>query len=407
MYAVSEDYQLAIMDETFTYGISGTIGDVGFFESNIVQGSFRMSNQCVDTSKVALGGVFTAMLEATFAGVNIARKSWKKKEIHLSVGMKLRDGTFEYIPFQPFIIKEAIHTAEGVKVTAYDYMSKFDKKFSKSMFMATTTAYDLAFTICEICGVTLGMTRAEMESLPNGLQTFSIVGISGDKADYANDIDTYRDMLYWLAQTVGCFATINRSGELIFKKFRAPRFHVDDSISDAHRLSGAEFADYITDYTGGYFTDTETGDETFVGDSTGSYIEFGENPFVQGSNAAAMRSAIVGALDQIVFTPFTCSTVFGIHYDLGDVIDFSGGHAGDNTHGCIMAFDWTLNGEYQMQGFGLDPDVPVVRTRTQKSASMANKNAASAKSGGGGGGGGGYTTSVFNDVKLLDYTAVS
>jgi hypothetical protein len=69
----------------------------------------------------------------------------------------------------------------------------------------------------------------------------------------------------------------------------------------------------------------------------------------------------------------------GIHYDLGDVLYFTGGHAGDDgVFCCLMMYDWNFNGEYQMQGFGADPSIANVKDKVEKKADQANKNALAA-----------------------------
>ena len=114
----------------------------------------------------------------------------------------------------------------------------------------------------------------------------------------------------------------------------------------------------------------------------GTFMDLGPNPFLQSDNNTKrerMRRRVLKALDPISYTPFTCDSVMGAHYDLGDVIYFTGGHAGsDGVFCCLMAFDWTYNAEYQMQGFGVDPSISNTKTRTQKQSKSANTNAVTA-----------------------------
>jgi hypothetical protein len=148
------------------------------------------------------------------------------------------------------------------------------------------------------------------------------------------------------------------------------------------------------------------------GGEEGNYLDIGENPFVQESSTPAtvqtLRVGILNALNNISYTPFTCETVFGIHYDLGDIIRFEGGHAGeDGASCCLMAFNWTLNGTYQMQGFGSDPGVPMIKTKTQKSTKAANQNAVTAMNNSGGDAGMQYSVRISENMQMVDYTVVS
>lgn len=452
MYPVSEQFLQTIRQPVIDYYIDGTIGSVEFDESNIVTGSFHIQNQCTDTSDVILGSVYTGSLTATFYGLNIPRYSWVGKIItpmfYLHVG-----NTWQSVPLGVYTIKEAKHSAEGVEITAYDNMIKLDKKFKASKFKTAQKMYQHLTTICTACGLTLGMTEQEIQALPNGNTNLGIVGTKSNKylsyKKYSNDIDTYRDLVFWIAQSMGTFATINRDGELVFRKYKKTTQAVDE-ITESYRLAGAVFDDFTTNYTGIYVTNTKDGEEIYYGydvdelttaiadteaaiaenegermelwskyqageiteqeykaavkplekrwknlekqlewlnqalekaenEEDGLFMDLGENPILQpdgiGSTYAAMRKRVLKALDAISYTPFTCSTVVGVHYDLGDIIQFTGGHATEiGETCCMMAYDFNLNGEFQMQGFGSDPSKPVIKNKNSKKADKADKN---------------------------------
>ena len=456
MYSVSNAFLEAIRQPVIDYMIDGTIGSYEFDHSNIITGSFHIQNQCTDTSDVVLGSVYTGTLTATFRDINIPRYSWVGKVItpifYLHVG-----NSWESVPLGVFKIKEAKHSAEGVEVTAYDNMIKLDKKFKASKFKTAQKMYQHLTTICTACGLTLGMTEEEIQALPNGNTKLGIVGTKSNKylnyKKYGNDIDTYRDLVFWIAQSMGTFATINRDGELVLRKYKKPSTAVDE-ITESYRLEGAVFDDFTTNYTGIYVTNTKDGEEIYYGydvaelnqeisdtesalssleqqimelwtqyqqgeiteeqykaavkplnkqvknlekrldwlnvalekaqnEEDGLFMDLGENPILQpdgvGSTYDAMRKRVLKALDAISYTPFTCSTVVGVHYDLGDVIQFTGCHATEVGEACcMMAYDFNLNGEFQMQGFGSDPSKPVIKNKNSKKADKADKNGVSA-----------------------------
>ena len=465
MYQVSNAFLLAAKEKHQEHRIQGTIGSYSFDKSNIVSGSFHITNQCTDTSDVVLGSVYMGQLEATFTGLNISYTNWVGKTITPTFGLKIGANTWEDVPLGVYRVIEAKHTAEGVAVVAYDNMRKFDRKFKKSHFRFSGTILEFIAIACSDCNVALGMTDEEIEDLPNGDETMQIFGVDGKFKDFANDIETYRDFIYWVAQTLGCFATIDRIGQLVFRKYTGV---VIDEINQSHRLSGAEFADYITNYTGIYVNNMRYGTDSYYGyDVTllsaeinlvetqittvssqlvqnavdlaeleeqyaqgqiteqeyieqkatltaqkksltkqkkqlqkrlnwlekalakaqagddGTWMELGDNPFLQAESATPRereRRAVLGALDAISYTPFSCSSVMGVHYDLGDVLYFTGGHAGeDGVFCCLMMYDWTFNGTYAMQGFGADPSIANIKDRLKKTADMANQNALLAK----------------------------
>lgn len=466
MYSVSNSYKSAALQPVQEHRLTGTIGSVSFDENNIISGTFNIQKQCTDTSDVVLGSAYIGQLTATFTGVNIARGAWLKKNIAPSFALKVGN-SWETVPLGIFKIKEANHTAEGVEVVAYDNMAKFDKVIKKkkqTLGFATDSMYTFISLACTKCNVTLGMTQAQIEALPNGHSSVDDIEIYGDvkDTDFANDIETYRDLIFWCAQTMGCYATIDRQGQLVFKQYTQ---NVVDDISDQIRLSGAAFEDYTTHYTGIYFTDMDTNDDTYYGydveqliaqlnetasdisdteedisdntaaladleerhnqgqitdeeyiaekavldaeakalniqlkkltkrlawledalqkaqaDDDGATMDCGANPFLQYENLTKRdnrRRHVLAALDDISYTPFTCSLICGAHYDLGDVIRFSGGHS-DNDICCVMMWSYTHNQGTEIQGFGTDTNEVAVRikNRARKEAKAAGSTAA-------------------------------
>ena len=527
MYPVSSAFKKAIKQPVVEYKLTGTLGQHNFTEADILEGSFKISNQSTNDNQITLGSSYMGRLDATFTGDFFNRYDWYLKRIGPTLSVKLPDGTYEDVPLGVFIIKESKHTAEGVQVVAYDRMVKFGRKFMHNRYNYAAKPYVFLSQICTECDVTLANTRAEIEAMRNGERTMYIFGTLTASKDYENDIEKCWDAIFWLAQTLGGFATFNRDGELEIRQYNQ---HVVDVISEDHRLEGAVFDGYLTNFTGiyvenmddstesyygydpeeieeqintlmaeiaGYETDIDTLegelatlyeeqeqivfdlnalriqyeegqiteeeylrqkaildeqydqktaqiaakqvqiedkqediklDQKYIiwltqalekaadGDE-GTSMDLGANPFVQridpeteSADPTLMRRAILKSLDKICYTPFTCSTVLGPHYDLGDVIRFTGGHA-DDDRCCIMAYEWTLNGEYYMQGWGTDTDSSLVKSKVGKAATRAQKTATKAEnnatSGGGGGGAASFIVAANNNFEFVSYTEVS
>lgn len=469
MYSVTDAFKNAIKEPVIEYGIIGQIGNTQFTEENVIAGSMTVSNQCTDTNDIVLGSAYVGQLTATFTGIQLNRYDWLDKVVSFAIRVQLPNNQHEDVPMGYYTIKEVYHTAEGVQIKAYDNMHKFDKLFDATHFDFNGKPYAFLNTICSDCGVTLGMSQSEVEDLPNGEHKMYLCGARKETTDYASDIETYRDALFYLAQACACFATIDRQGRLVLRRYRQGKV---DTITELHRLAGAEFSDYVTSYNGLYVTSLWDGRTTYYGydieelqesrveaierqgeeqdavddieaeiaelvrkhnaheitdeeyaqqraqldaelqaaESTlkmttkyikwldkaiaeaqahgqGTFMDLGGNPFLQHKDsdlspiadvttATVLRQTILNRLSKIEYVPFSCSTVFGVHYDLGDRIMFSGGHADDDL-GCIMSYDWTYNGQYSMTGFGGNPTETssVVRPKADKEANRANINA--------------------------------
>ena len=79
-------------------------------------------------------------------------------------------------------------------------------------FETIGTAYGMMALCSTACGVELVQSQAEIEALP---QRFGkLLSIYPE-----NDIETYRDVLYFTAQVLGGFFCINREGKLEFRQY--------------------------------------------------------------------------------------------------------------------------------------------------------------------------------------------
>ena len=87
------------------------------------------------------------------------------------------------------------------------------------------------------CSVELAQEREAIEALPNGSENLSIY--------LDSDIETYRDVLYYVGQVLGGFFIINREGKLELRKYTAESVL---TVEQKHRFSSS-FSDYITRYT--------------------------------------------------------------------------------------------------------------------------------------------------------------
>ena len=190
MYDVSNAYKSAMHDQVQRHKVNGyiTLNSTPYYydDTNILQGSMTITNQCSDNEEVKIGSVFVGELKATFINVDIPRGMWKNCAISVNFSL-LVDASinrWEDVQVGVFYVAEATHSATGVEIVAYDAMSKLDK-FCANVFVSTT-AYEILSFGCSACGITLGNTREEIADLPNG-------GVV--VAQYPeSDIETWRDM---------------------------------------------------------------------------------------------------------------------------------------------------------------------------------------------------------------------
>lgn len=363
MYDVSQDYINALDNPVQDYKLNITIDGVTYDESVIVGGSFSITNQCSETDIVQIGSVYTAELKMTIKSGTITRGTWQGAIITASEGMHIGDdengAVFEYVPLGVFTVSEANHTEEGVQIVAYDNMLKFDKTFNLSTTLGT--AYSILALLCQDCGVTLGNTEAQVRAMANGTQSLALYS--------ENDCETYRDVVFWIAQTLGAFATMGRDGKLYMKEYPATSQSVMTS-SDSERFEGGSFSDFVTEYSGIAFTDIDSQEYIYVSEGADDKLTYnlGANPFMQYGTASTKKQMalnILHKLQNIAYTPFKTGYLNTPAYDLGDVIKNEDGISGD-SYGCIMWYEYKYDAGIEVEGFGQNPALATARNKTDK-----------------------------------------
>ena len=361
MYSVSDEFKKAMKKPVLKTYLKGTIGDVNFKDSNILSGSFSITNQCSGSEALEIGQVYVGELNATFLNINLERYKWKGQVITPYFGLELADKTIEYIPLGVFIIDSAEWTKTGVVVKAYDNMSLLDKNCNKTI--TEVTAYECLQRIEKETGIVFANSEEEIKAFPNGDILIS--------ETTSNDVETWRDLLSWLAQTLCAFAASDREGKIRLTQYKE---EVDDTIDNSLRLTGASFSDFITRYTGLSVVNMADSTTNYYGldIDDGLTMNLGSNPFLQyglDQTKEDMRKSILDSLQAINYVPFKVKTIIPPVYDLGDVLVFSKGLADESKKYCISKFTFNYHGTYELQGVGKDPSLSSAKSKTDKNIS--------------------------------------
>ncbi len=367
-YGVSQAYLTKLYSGSIRRRIRGTVGNIPFTEDNILAGSFMYSDKCVNSSDINLGGVFIGQFKCTFIPsfvTNIQRGSWRGRVITFTIDLLVdaANDIWESVPCKPYKIDEANHSKSGVAVTAYDAMYSFDRPFN--MDTTAGSVYDFLAFACQTCGVVLGMTQAQTEALPNGTETLALY--------LSNDVDTWRDFISWIAVTVGGFATINREGKL---ELRVWHQTPDVTIDVDDRFTGGSWSDFSTYYTGLSIVNMET-EETWyysVDPDTGLTMKLGNNPLMQyGINETIQRQrmAVLTALQEFNYVPFSSTSFIDPFIDLGDVVSYINGLAGGSggSLGCVHSLQFDYNKGMKLIGYGKNPALFGAQSKTNKNMS--------------------------------------
>lgn len=364
MYPVSEAFLKAVQENTRKFYWTGRIitkaGAVyEFGNEDIVKGSGYISSQCCGSSEIEIGTVYAAEMGITlYSGID--RYTLEDAKIELFYHLWVAGGTFEQIPMGIFEVSEANRTLHCLEIKGYDYMLRFEKNFNG--FETVGTAYAFLALCCKACDVNLAHSQAEIEAMPNCSELLSVYT--------ENDIETYRDVLYYVGQVLGGFFCINREGKLELRKYgNEPSV----TVSGKQRFSSS-FSDFITRYTAISSTNirSQIAEYYALEQDDGLTMNLGVNPLLQfglEETRKTLLEHILADLAVIRYVPFDSDTIGNPALDLGDVLVFSGGHADENQLACVTGFQIKINGKHSLKCVGKNPRLAQAKSKNDKNIS--------------------------------------
>lgn len=364
MYPVSEAFLSAVQENTRRYYWTGKITTKAgvvheFSEKEIVKGSGYISAQCCGSTEMELGTVYASEMGITLF-LDVDRYTLEDAKVELFYHLELQDGSWEEVPMGIFEISEANRKIKCLEIKAYDYMLRFDETFNG--FETVGNAYDFMELCSKACRVELAQTRKEIQEMPNGAEVLSVYT--------ENDIETYRDMLYYIGQVLGGFFCINRFGKLELRKYGAEPVM---EIGSRHRFSSS-FSDFITRYTAVSSTNlkTEMAEYYALEPDDGLTMNLGTNPLLQfgvDETRKELCTNILNDLAVINYVPFDSETIGNPALDLGDVLKFSGGHADGAKLSAVMSMQIKIGGKQTLKGVGKNPRLARAKSKNDKNIS--------------------------------------
>ena len=166
------------------------------------------------------------------------------------IGLKLEDGTWEILQRGNYRIVSAKATELTIQIKAYDSMLFFDRPYSTSKLTYPATVNQIIQNACTDCQMTYDASTVELGSY---------VVKTRPKADSI----TYRDVISYCAQIMGCYARIDHLDKLSFGWYKFGDFEQDYDggvFDDATPYSSG------VDLDGGNFDDYSSGDNADGGD---------------------------------------------------------------------------------------------------------------------------------------------
>lgn len=291
---------------------------------------------------------------------NIDRYTLEDALVELFYHLRLSDGTYETISMGIFEVSEANRTVKCLELKAYDFMLRFEKNFNG--FETIGNACDFIELCCKACKVEMAQTRKEIEAMPNGSENLSIYT--------DNDIETYRDVLYYVGQVLGGFFCINREGKLELRKYGNEPVM---TVQSKHRFTSS-FSDFITRYTAVSSTNmkTQTAEYYSLDPDDGLTMNLGVNPFLQFGVDETREQLCINILNDLAvinYVPFDSDTIGNPALDLGDVLRFTGGQADADQISAITSMNCKIGGKHSLKGVGKNPRLAQAKSKNDKNIS--------------------------------------
>lgn len=355
MYAVTEQYSQSIAKAVRTTAVSGFIKTKGgeilpINDGSIKTGSLSISSRLNSSGDFKPGGVYSSELSVTFLG--IAADGLDGARITLDFRLyRGNSGECDSVPLGTFYVDGSTIKRRGraVSLKADDALMNFDYPAEA----ISGTLHELAVTACERCDVPLRTSTEEFLALPNADITAEVD---------TSRVQTWRDLLIFIAMLTGTFVRIDRTGGLCFVPLTCERDN--GVIIPVREIAGAvrsstEFSDDTTRITrlfmrrGGGVISAERN----LSESSEVYaaLELTENPLLTGlsdEDAQAALAKTLAALSVCLNRAYKTDFNGDPALETGDYVRLRGG-AVDTSRGyatgMITSQVWRYRGNHTIQ----------------------------------------------------------
>lgn len=368
MRIVSEGYKQAVIGPEIYTRLEGklTAGSriYDITDAIIMPGSLSINRKAINRNSFEYGAVVASEASITLILPNADRYTMYDAGLDLTLYTLLPDGTEEALHLGTWNISECTKTKKYLALKAYDNMLRFDQIIEED---TVGGIFDILKFACDRCGVKLSQTREDIEALPNGKTQIRV---------RAEEIETYRDLISYIAMITCTFAKINDNGKLILQPFGK------DAVRGiiTRQVMSSSISDFQTVYSGvkaRFIADTNYAPYDIV-DNTGFLIlDMGDIPIVRGlpENKYDVLKNILSDLKQIRYTPAELSILGDPSIEPGDMLTVH--HANltdDDVVTLVTSTTWNLHGTMKVVSAGSNPRIAAAKDKnTKQLMSMESK----------------------------------
>ena len=336
-YTITDDDLVASSVKIIKKSVSGASFDIG--ECYVDSATFTI-NKNINNYKSLTGAKVTIRIKVNNTDLNLS------ENVLLGTFRILQDG-----------IKR---TNTLLQVTADSYISKFDKSRKRATF--TGDLYDLVMDSCNKCKVTFGMTESAFRALsPNVAKTYEI------KKD--SSLKTHRDVIMYVSQLIGGFATTTPAGALIFKNYTSNNdvCNVNDNVivnysigDEVYNLSGLGMSVKEKDVY--LYREGEDDDSPY-------FLNLDTNPIMENCTDDEITSIVDNIWSKLIdlnLNNFSFEFNGNPLIEVGDIISIP--ERSLETY--VASCEWTYHGKEKISCVSVDKNK---RTETQREKQNENK----------------------------------
>lgn len=226
MYAVSDAYKQAVTGDAREFKIRANIyfrdKTIQMFDDSTIENEVTIESQMMAGSPsddtIDIGAATSKKLTMTVKNNKTDLHRFAGARLWLYVSLRLENGAFEDVPMGKFFInnKSVSRVGDQVTFSAYDGMILLHYELTQEIReeLKGKTALEAAQILCggRLAVVPPKSPAGAEVTLPN----------SDLELDFDSEqIETARDGIMWIAQLMGCFARVNRLGQLEFVQIKS------------------------------------------------------------------------------------------------------------------------------------------------------------------------------------------
>lgn len=302
-------------------------------EAQMLSGGFKISDGVSNNGVFEIGCAACGMLEIlvnNFSG-QYTSSYFTGAVLYPAVGLVLPSGKTEWLEKGIYTVDKTESTGGAIKLTAYDNMLEFDRPYSKSRLPYPATLGEILRDCCTCCGVSLSTQKFLNDD-------YRVAQRPADEKTNCREIVSY------VAQLAGCYARINRGGQLELSWYDLNRFVVEGTIDgnidtadgntdsidgglfaypafEAANLSHIQsltIAEQDVCITGVQIIPDQEDAPIYLAGTEGYVISIEGNPLVQGREEQLV-TALADKLVGFSFRPMQCTALSDPSIEAGDV----------------------------------------------------------------------------------------